>query len=334
MGNFHLPVVMLNRIFSELDEAGINKEKLLSKAGFQVEEISDPLSSFPYESYKKIFFQALKALNIPHLGLHIGSGVLPNHQSIAPYTIINQKTLRISQEVAEKILNKGHNYRKISFSETPKHFTLDLTPLTEEKELLAHLSEYVFIQRKLFWKFLSQGEIKPTEVHFTHKPFAPQEVYSDAFEAPVFFEAPQTFLRFPAHYLEKQWLGANLELGKTLVQVAQENTPELAQNEFIQKVLEAIAKAMNQGDVDLKEVAQIMGLPPRSLQTRLSEEGTTFHTMVNNFRQKASLEALKTDETIENISTVLGYKEPSAFHRAFKRWTGETPVQYRNRSKT
>jgi AraC-like DNA-binding protein len=68
----------------------------------------------------------------------------------------------------------------------------------------------------------------------------------------------------------------------------------------------------------------------RQLQRHLQAEGTSFQTLVDNTRKELALRHLQNPETpIHDIAFLLGFSEPSAFQRAFKRWTGETPRTYR-----
>jgi len=68
----------------------------------------------------------------------------------------------------------------------------------------------------------------------------------------------------------------------------------------------------------------------RSLQRRLADEGQTFDALLDELRHELALRYLA-DKTlaIAEVAFLLGYSEPSAFHRAFKRWTGKTPTQAR-----
>ena len=68
----------------------------------------------------------------------------------------------------------------------------------------------------------------------------------------------------------------------------------------------------------------------RTLQRRLSAEGTTMQALLDDARREISLRRLaESKQSIAEISFLLGFAEVRAFHRAFKRWTGSTPAAYR-----
>ena len=81
-----------------------------------------------------------------------------------------------------------------------------------------------------------------------------------------------------------------------------------------------------------EQVAARLGMPARRLRERLAMAGVRFNDLVTDYRCRLAKELLlKTDERIEVIVERTGFSEPSTFYRAFKRWVGETPVEFRRR---
>ena len=79
-------------------------------------------------------------------------------------------------------------------------------------------------------------------------------------------------------------------------------------------------------------VAKRLGLTSRSLQRRLKDDGTSFQTLREDVRRELARRYLDDGLAIAEISFLLGFSEPSAFFRAFKRWTGETPLAHKRRA--
>ena len=87
---------------------------------------------------------------------------------------------------------------------------------------------------------------------------------------------------------------------------------------------------MREGDPKLGDVARKVALSSRTLQRRLKDQGLDFKKLVDDTRHRFSLNYLKDPQhTMTEIAYLLGYSEVSAFNRAFKRWTGSTPVSHR-----
>ncbi|HYX31927.1 MAG TPA: AraC family transcriptional regulator ligand-binding domain-containing protein [Oligoflexus sp.] len=122
--------------------------------------------------------------------------------------------------------------------------------------------------------------------------------------------------------------------------------PEM--NYFFEKKIDDLLKAKQEGElprrikreimrrlgshlpITLQEFAKILALSTRSLQLKLQEAGTSFSTLHEDVQKEFAMGFLREGRPIAEISYALGFSEPSAFQRAFKRWTGESPAQFRN----
>ncbi|MNU00204.1 HTH-type transcriptional regulator VirS [compost metagenome] len=79
-----------------------------------------------------------------------------------------------------------------------------------------------------------------------------------------------------------------------------------------------------------ERAAQMLGLGPRTLARRMQAQGLDFSTLLDEARPAAALHAVAhTQRALADIGHSLGFAEPSTFWRAFKRWTGKTPAQWR-----
>ena len=84
------------------------------------------------------------------------------------------------------------------------------------------------------------------------------------------------------------------------------------------------------GQPSLESVAERLGMNERVLRSRLTEAGTSFNQVLADYRCVLAKRLLaRTDESIADVVYLTGFSEPSTFYRAFKRWTGLTPIEYR-----
>ena len=98
-------------------------------------------------------------------------------------------------------------------------------------------------------------------------------------------------------------------------------------------VRRAVAESMREGDPNLARVAKKMAMSPRTLQRQLKEQGMEFKKLVDDTRQRFAQSYLRNRRnTLTEIAFLLGYSDVSAFNRAFKRWTGSTPLAYRGQN--
>jgi AraC-like DNA-binding protein len=102
------------------------------------------------------------------------------------------------------------------------------------------------------------------------------------------------------------------------------------EDEILTPIRKTIAQLMKDGGPKLARAAKTLGVSPRTLQRQLKSHGIDFKELVEDTRRRFALDYLKDrDSTLTEIAFLLGYSEVSAFNRAFRRWTGTTPMHYR-----
>ena len=129
-------------------------------------------------------------------------------------------------------------------------------------------------------------------------------------------------------------LGANRTLLGILehqASVVLERLP--ATDDFLGAVRAAILRELTLGEPTLAVVAERMRIGARTFQRRLATHGITYQTLLDHVRRDEALARLQTpDVSVASVALALGYRDASAFHHAFRRWTGQSPRQVRGRA--
>ena len=95
-------------------------------------------------------------------------------------------------------------------------------------------------------------------------------------------------------------------------------------------MLEGVSASVEEGALDIERVAGGLGVTARSLRRRLSDRGTSLTEITDALRRELAMHHLTTSElSVGEIGFLVGFSEPSAFHRAFRRWTDQTPAAFR-----
>ncbi len=139
----------------------------------------------------------------------------------------------------------------------------------------------------------------------------------------VYLGQPMTSVVFPTAMLNRSMLGTDLNRSDTAIDEIPQTLPQ---------VIEELLSASQRAQVaHLDVIAELLDLSPRTLRRRLSEAGTSFTKVVENWRFKACLNLLEQENLrIGEIGEQLGYANTPNFERAFKRWTGQSPSLYRD----
>jgi len=148
------------------------------------------------------------------------------------------------------------------------------------------------------------------------------------------FEQSADELEFDRSLLELPLETADEGLREVVEAHARELMSRLpAGNTMRARVRSQVCELLRSGPVAIEAVARRLGIPSRTLQRRLREEGTSFSELVDAVRRELSLRYLGDARiSIQETAFLLAFSDVSAFHRAFQRWTGETPSRFRARS--
>jgi len=143
--------------------------------------------------------------------------------------------------------------------------------------------------------------------------------------------APRVAVELPASLLERRIAGADPLLATYLRNQADEMLAHIdVASAVSHDAARRIAARLSTGEPDQGSIAKQMGMSERTLQRRLRDEGTTFNKLLEDARRTIAIGYLADSRLAAyEVSFLLGYAEPTTFFRAFKRWTGKTPQQYR-----
>jgi AraC-like DNA-binding protein len=169
-------------------------------------------------------------------------------------------------------------------------------------------------------------------VWFTHQSPADLSEYTRTFQpARLRFSAPVLGFAFDSQCLDLPLPKADANLQELLVPYADQRLSQLpAARSITADVRSLIAGQLPRGGPDVAAIASRLGMSLRTLARRLEGEGTTFRDLVDEVRQHIALELVgQRSQRFSEIACQLGFSHAAAFHRAFRRWTGQTPLRYR-----
>jgi len=128
--------------------------------------------------------------------------------------------------------------------------------------------------------------------------------------------------------------GADASLFRVLEERARDLIATFSGSDELEPMRRAIVSALEQGEPTAKRIAQQVGMSERTLHRRLSASATSFRSLVDDLRHKLALSHLTDSQLgMADIAMLLGYSDGRAFARAFRRWTGETPAQWRAKAR-
>lgn len=312
---------------------GIPHAELIEVSGIPPDELRDPDALVDYESLIRLWELLLLRFPDRSLGLDYAGFLSPRTLGVLGYACTHCHRLgealalyarycRLADPRLTVTIEHGEDQARVAFAHEPRVETM-----AEPMEMM--IAAAAFTARRL-----NPGSPPPTEVCFRHARRHPQARYQEVFGAPVRFEAGWTGVCFPAEALRLPILGADPRIGKYLQQqvAAMEEalSPVPASAPLDARVRETIDAGLLAGEADQTNVARALGLSARSLQRGLQALGTSFSEQLDAVRRARALELLRQPQvSVREVAFMLGYADPRAFYRSFRRWTGLTPAEHR-----
>jgi AraC-like DNA-binding protein len=171
----------------------------------------------------------------------------------------------------------------------------------------------------------TKDAFQPRELVFRHRA-EPRELPA-ALGVPLTFGGAQNALICDRAALDLPLRGRNATLLGILERHVEQVLSSMPHEEDLVAVVSvAVRGLLPLGEPSLADAARRCGLGSRTLQRRLRERGVTFRSIIDDVRRDAALEQLAHPQTsVAEVAFALGFSDPSAFHHAFRRWTGRSP---------
>ncbi len=303
---------------------------ILAAAGLRFEDLGNADLRISHARLVRLVGEALRGAGDPDFGLHMAELTLQ-----APLPSVLGQALFASATIGEglrrllRFLHLYHGEAMLWLEEDGDGVRLCHTPDPGTPEVTRALSERAFAAVFLSARRQAGAGFTLREVTFAHA--APPSVTEHAriFEAPVRFGQPVEALVFDRAHLDLPCFGADPELVAVL-DAHLVSLPSAPPDRFLQLVRSRIADALPNGTPSAELVAARVGMGARTFRRRIAECQTTYLDLVAAVRQELARTLLADPElAISEVAFALGYAEVSAFHRAFRGWTGTTPAAFR-----
>jgi AraC-like DNA-binding protein len=332
LSGIKVSVTVLKQMFLYLDSLDVDIHAFLHSLGIDPVKVQSPDTRLPIETYLRIQDEAAHYVDDPYFGLHMGEYAEAGSWSILGYMMMNcetlgeafQKSARYHRIIGNLIEGKAtlrFNKIKVMLA-TPPH----------APKMSRHCFEATISSSARMMRTLTGEEINPLKVTFSYPEPESTAEYERVFRCPVLFDQKETGFTIGIDVLQKPILYANPELLQHFERYAQAYLAEMdRQDEHTRAVTKIILSRLDDEGLTIKKVAKEMAVSVRTLQYRLKGEGVVFTDLLKDVRENLAKKYLCQDYTVEEITYLLGFSEPSVFRKAFKKWSGVTPSEYRER---
>jgi len=309
--------------------AGLDLDALLHAAGIAPALLQDPRSRVTGQQAARLVRVLVAALDDEFLGL----GPYPSKRgtfAMMCHAAVHSKTLRSALLRATKFyeLFPGTPRFRIRYTGGTAKVQLDIRGVRDPDHFMC---EGIMLIWHGFSSWLIGQRIPLLRMEFRYPRPPHATEYDLAFGCRSEFGSKVTAATFDRKYLDMPVIRDSRALSEFLRDAPADlaSPPDYATSTS-EAVRSILATASPAALPSVNAVASRLSISPQTLRRRLAEDDTSFRQLRDEVRRDAAIDALtSTDDTVEDIAARLGFADSSAFHRAFKRWTGSSPGSYR-----
>lgn len=328
--------------------SGADPRELEAATGFVAATAEDPDARIPLALETALWAEAERLTGDADFGLHAAERLQPGVFDVLDYAVRTAPTLRMALARLARYNRLEHDAATFSIIDGPETTRVEHAFEGGRPGQLVgqhrHSIEFTLASLVVIGSQLAGKPLVPSAVVFQHA--APRDTHTHrrvlgcvprfaghdpAAKRTSVAPEPNT-IEFATADLAREVPAADARLWRVIERhaetlLAARPTPPQS---FATRVAKEISQVLSDGPPSLAEVAARLKMSERSLQRRLREEGLAFDTLLEGLRRELAMSYLADPRmAISEVAWLVGYSEPSAFHRAFKRWTGMTPGELR-----
>jgi AraC-like DNA-binding protein len=279
-----------------------------------------------------LWTEVVSSTGDPAFGLHIGQANNPAIFGALGYLMQSCRTLReaYSEVVTyQRTVSGWISYEVIDGKDFELIFRTDplwqqISPETARQGIemaIGGVLNNIYI--------LTGKRICPIRAELAYQSPVRRSEYEELLKCPVSFGKTQNRLVFERGLGDMRLISADESLYASFAKILREKCAATGQSDrFTERVKTVITRDFGGKIPSLEIIAAHMNVSDRSFQRRLQQDGGTYRSLAAEMKKELAVNLLQnTDATVYAISEVLGYTEPSAFHRAFKSWTQTSPAR-------
>jgi AraC-like DNA-binding protein len=272
-----------------------------------------------------LFEEASQFLLDPALGVSLAARVPIGSLGALDYGLVTSATVRDSMQLLTRYYSIATQRVRLDLEETGDRCAIvgHRAPNVTHSR---HWIEFSFgVVASRIRQALSRDDIH-FDVAFKHPAPATRGQAEELFRGTVQFDAPQDRLAFATAILDLPLHTASKPLAELLERRMKELAPERAIDDpVLDRVRRTLGTMLEAGETDVKTLATRLGESTRTLQRALGQRGTSHSQLLDELRRQRAQELLDAGLRVADVAQRLGFAAPSAFFRAYRRWTGTSP---------
>jgi AraC-like DNA-binding protein len=325
-----LAVRALRPVVAGLEALGHSPAELLAGAGIAPSLLEEPDGRVPHGAMMALWLSATESTGDESLGFHVALAAPIESFEMHAYAVLSSPDLRAAYSRACRYQRLIHETTELSLTELDGEGVLR-HQLPGGRSVPRQPAEFLVTSWLRFGRLVTGSEWQPSRVSFDHPAPAEPTDLQRFFGAGLQFRSGRTAMHIPEPALN----APNPKADPALLALLDRHAALLLADRPLRstvsrQVLTWLTESLGSERPTAERASAALHRSPRTLRRQLRDEGTSFRELVEGFRHERAVFLLSSARyAIADVAFLLGYSELSAFYRAFRRWTGATPAEYR-----
>lgn len=310
-----------------LEAAGRDSAALLAEAGLDLKSLEGPTARCPLTQTARLWGIAVAATGDPAFGIKVASHINQTTFHALSYGLSASSTLKEAFERVQRFCHVASDAIEYEFSRcgSEYHFIIEPDAEVADESVDALVAAYLRMCRSLIGH-----DYSPLRIEFRRACPARIDDFERLLRAPLHFGAPRTRLVFDTEAIESPLDGGNPELARYNDAIALQYLTQIERDDVHGRVRDVLTQRLARGEPSQEEVARLLNMSARTLQRKLGEGGVTYKEILDQTRRILAFAYLSAPRhSVSDVTYLLGFSAVSSFTRAFRRWTGQSPTDWR-----
>lgn len=318
-----------------LELYGLDASAMLARHGIDRSLLGNPDARIPSRTWDALARDAAAAIPDPAFGLFAARCWHPSNLGALGFAWLTSSTLRTGLGRVVRYWQLLGEASSTRLEESPVGLTFVLARQALDPQSGAITVDFVTSLIVDMCRMNAGSSLRPLAVRLRRVRPSHHETYRRFFGCTVYFEADEDSITIARRDADRPLPTSNRQLAATLDRVLAEQLARLDKDNVVARCQAQLFEQLSSGEVSEDSMAMQLNMSRRTLQRKLAEADVTYQKLVDDTRRDLALRHLENPRhSLTDITFLLGFSQQSAFTRAFKRWTGMSPVEYRARRST
>lgn len=312
-----------------LESYNIDPMPLFQNARIDPQSIKDMSTRISQSTLENLWFEVARVIGDPCFGVTLGKFWHPSYMHALGYSWLASSTLRTALQRFVRFSHVVNQATVLELSEEGELIFVDWINPSPGKDEGWRADAFMSILLSMCRANYGE-DLDPVSINFKHNKPVQVGDYFAYFRCPIEFNSSNDRLILAKNVVDQKLPGSNPLIAQISDNEMMKYLAKLNNDDIVQRTKAAIIEMLPDGRTSDAYAAKLLNISIRTLQRRLAETGTTYRKLLTEVRKELASTYIQNQHlTLTELSYQLGYSEVSAFSRAFKQWTGQSPKTFR-----